>query len=75
MCIRDRYNRHLTQTMPNRYKDSQPEPAVKMYRRILAEQEEHSVAFVAIGPLNNLSDLLNSAPDEVSPLSLSLIHI
>lgn len=25
--------------------------------------------FVAIGPLNNLSDLLNSAPDEVSPLS------
>lgn len=64
-----KYNRHLTQTMPNRYKDSQPEPAVKMYRRILAEQEEHSVEFVAIGPLNNLSDLLNSAPDEVSPLS------
>ena len=40
-----------------------------MYRRILAAQPDHSVDFIAIGPLNNLSDLLNSEADLYSPLS------
>ncbi len=39
-----------------------------MYRRILASQEDKSVDFIAIGPLNNLSNLLNSNADEYSPL-------
>lgn len=63
-----RFNRHITMTFKNRYQTEQPEPAVKMYRRILAAQEDKSVEFIAIGPLVNLSDLLESKADEYSPL-------
>ncbi len=62
------YNRYITTHLPNRYRDTQPEEAVAMYRRILAEQEDKSVECVAIGPLNNLSALLNSRADEYSDL-------
>lgn len=64
-----KYNRPITQTLENRYRDTQPEPAVRMYRRILAQQPDKSVDFIAIGPMDNLSDLLNSAADEFSPLN------
>lgn len=64
-----RYNRALVEILPNRYRESQPEDAVGLYRRILAAQPDHSVDFIAIGPLNNLSDLLNSQGDEYSPLT------
>ncbi len=42
--------------------------AVKLYRKILAEQPDRSVTIVTIGFLTNLSNLLNTAPDEYSPL-------
>ena len=63
------YNRKLTMTLPNRYRETHPEDAVKMYRRILSEQPDASVDFISIGPMNNLSDLLNSEPDRYSALS------
>lgn len=63
-----RYNKYLTENFPNRYRESQPEDAVDMYRRILAAEQDGSVLFIAIGPLNNLSDLLNSKADGYSPL-------
>ncbi len=63
------YNRALTEEFPNRYRESQPEDACTMYRRILAGQPEHSVDFISIGPLNNLSALLSSEADGYSPLS------
>lgn len=63
------FNKYITTTLPNRYKDTQPENAVTLYRRILAKQDNHSVTFIAIGPLNNLSDLLNSPGDEFSSLT------
>lgn len=62
------YNRALCERFANRYKKEKPEEAVSLYRRLLANAEDGSVTFVAIGPLNNLSELLNSAPDEASPL-------
>lgn len=64
-----KYNRELTLRLPNRYRSTQPENAVSLYRRILAEQEDGSVEFIAIGPLNNLSELLDSHPDVYSTLS------
>ena len=64
-----KYNQAVTERFPNRYRDRQPEDAVAMYRRILAEQEDKSVDFAAIGPLNNLAALLQSGADERSPLS------
>lgn len=64
-----KYNRVLTETLPNRYRDSQPEDVIKLYRRILSAQEDKSVDMIAIGPLNNMAALLASPGDEFSPLS------
>ncbi len=43
--------------------------AVKLYRKILAAQPDHSVTIVTIGFLTNLSNLLNTEADEYSSLS------
>lgn len=63
------YNRELALRLPNRYRCTQAENVLSLYRRALAEQEDGSVEFIAIGPLNNLSELLHSTPDVYSPLS------
>ncbi len=42
--------------------------ATKLYRKILSRQSEKSVVIVTVGYLTNLSKLLNSGPDEYSPL-------
>ncbi|MBO4670486.1 MAG: nucleoside hydrolase [Bacteroidales bacterium] len=44
-----------------------PEP-VALYRKILAAQPDHSVTFVSLGFGTTLAQLLESAPDENSPL-------
>lgn len=73
ICMR--YNRYIATHYPNRYQSCQPEAAVGMYRRILAAQEEKSVEFIGIGPMNNLSGLLNSEPDRYSDLDgISLVR-
>jgi inosine-uridine nucleoside N-ribohydrolase len=43
--------------------------AVAQYRKILAKQPDHSVTVVTIGFLTNLSNLLQSPSDLVSPLN------
>lgn len=43
--------------------------AVKLYRKILASQPDHSVTIVTVGFLTNISDLLNSSADKYSKLS------
>ncbi|MFI5137325.1 MAG: nucleoside hydrolase [Sphingobacteriales bacterium] len=43
--------------------------AVKLYRKTLAAQPDHSVTIVTIGFLTNLSDLLNTPADSYSPLT------
>jgi len=43
--------------------------AVKVYRQILAAQESNSVVILTVGYLTNLRDLLESGPDDISPLS------
>jgi len=44
------------------------EDAVKLYRKLLAQQPDHSVTIVTIGFLTNLSNLLNTTADQFSPL-------
>lgn len=44
-------------------------PGVDFYRRTLAAAADDSVVVIAIGMLNNLSALLDSQPDEYSPLT------
>jgi hypothetical protein len=43
--------------------------AVTLYRRILAEQPERSVTVLCTGMMNNLDVLLQSGPDDASPLT------
>jgi len=42
--------------------------AIDLYRKILATQPDNSVVIVAVGWLTNMADLLNSKPDQYSPL-------
>lgn len=43
--------------------------AVSLYRKLLASQEDGSVTICAVGTLTALAALLDSPPDEISPLS------
>jgi hypothetical protein len=45
------------------------EDATHLYRRILASQADGSVTLVSVGHLTNVARLLESKPDELSPLS------
>lgn len=63
-----RYNRPIAEKHLSRYREAEPEDAVRLYRRVLAAQPDNSVDIIAIGPLNNISALLDSRPDDVSPL-------
>ncbi|HHH27048.1 MAG TPA: hypothetical protein ENK57_01695 [Polyangiaceae bacterium] len=45
------------------------EDAVDLYRRLLAEQPDHSVVLISVGYLNNYNDLLLSEPDGFSDLN------
>ncbi len=49
--------------------------AVTLYRKILAAQPDNSVTIVVVGWLTNMAELLNSKPDEYSPLpGRELVH-
>ena len=48
--------------------DDAPE-AVALYRKILAAQPDQGVTIVVVGWLTNMAELLNSKPDEHSPLN------
>jgi hypothetical protein len=66
----DRYATFVAEKFPHsvRSKDDLPD-AVQLYRRILADQPDASVVLVAVGPPTNISDLLDSPADAVSPLT------
>lgn len=43
--------------------------AVKVLRKVLANAEDHSIVLIQVGLAANLADLVESAPDELSPLT------
>lgn len=49
-------------------KDNYQDP-VSLYRYLLSQSEDHSVVIIAVGFLTVLSNLLDSNPDEFSPIS------
>lgn len=66
----ERWTAELPGRFPHRTKSaSEAEDAVKVYRRVLAASPDTSVTVVTVGFFTNLRDLLQSAPDEYSPLS------
>jgi len=65
---------HWTDTViakyPHTIKSNDEVPdAVAVYRKILAQQPDNSVTIVTVGFLTNISNLLQSAADEYSPLT------
>jgi len=63
---------HWTDTILANYphairNNAEAENAVTLYRRILAGRPDHSVVIITTGFLTNLSNLLQSPPDSISP--------
>jgi len=63
------YTRELAEAFPQDFlaKHEKIESAT-LYRRLLATQPDHSVTIVSIGDLTNLAALLETKPDQYSPL-------
>jgi hypothetical protein len=64
----DRYLARIKAHPHDLTKEAAPD-VVPLYRRVLAAQPDRSVTLVAVGPATNISHLLNSEPDEHSPLN------
>lgn len=63
------YNEVIAREFPHGTKESDKLwDGVALYRKILSEQPDHSVVIAAIGFLTVLESLLDSAPDDYSPL-------
>lgn len=66
----DYYGIQIAKTFPHSIARSSDAPgATMLYRKILASQPDQSVTIVTVGFLTNLKNLLNSQPDEISPLN------
>ena len=60
----------IVKKYPHRIKSTNDVPdAVAVYRKILASQPDSSVTIVTVGFLTNLSNLLQTEPDTLSPLN------
>ncbi len=65
-----KYTAAIVAEFPQDLKRSESTPdAVALYRRILTQQEDESVVIVTVGYLTNLTNLLQSQADEISPLN------
>ena len=54
--------------------ESAPE-TTGLYRKLLAESKDHELVIVTVGPLSNIMRLIDSEPDNISPLNgLQLIE-
>lgn len=67
---RYKYTKEISQEFPHRLKShEEAEDAVKLYRKLLSGSPDRSVYVVTIGHLSSWQQLLQSGPDQFSPLS------
>jgi purine nucleosidase len=67
--VQSKYTEEIAKRFPVELRSSKDaQDAVPLYRRTLAGQADGSVVIVTLGFLTNLKNLLDSAPDESSPL-------
>jgi hypothetical protein len=72
---RDFYMAPIVAAYPHDLTRAAAPDVVSLYRKVLAAQPDGSVTFVVVGPSTNLSRLLDSEPDAISPLSgVELVH-
>lgn len=62
-----RYQKNLTEYATRYKSNTDAEDAVRLYRRLLAEAKE-KIEIIEIGYLQAIASLLESEPDEISPL-------
>jgi inosine-uridine nucleoside N-ribohydrolase len=69
MREKGRYAEKTAKAFPHRLQSGSGAPAAyKLYRRVLAGRPDGSVVMISVGFLTNLEALLQSGPDELSPL-------
>jgi pyrimidine-specific ribonucleoside hydrolase len=60
----------IVKKYPHTYQSTSDAPdAVATYRQVLSKEENNSVTLITVGFLTNLANLLNSKPDNYSPLN------
>ncbi len=69
--LRDsKYNRQIAEEFPHKLKSADEAPsAALLYRKVLAGQADGSVVMISVGQLSNMSELLKTPADEISPLN------
>ena len=64
------YSGVIASEFPNAYSNGEECPdSIRVMRQVLSDARENSVTLISIGWLTNLSGLLSSLPDDISPLS------
>gem|GEM_PF-487501 len=66
---RDEYMLSVLAEYPHDLTQETAPDVVKLYRQVLATEPDRSVTMIAIGPATNIRNLLESKPDEYSPLT------
>jgi hypothetical protein len=66
---RDEYMGPIVKEYPHSLTQETARDVVKLYREVLAKQADKSVTLVVVGPATNIYNLLNSPPDDISPLN------
>jgi len=69
------HSKVIADHLPHNIDFSNAPDATMVYRKLLSESEDHSVTIVAVGPLMNILELIDSNADEYSSLNgKELIH-
>lgn len=63
-----KFIRRISESSGEDISSTEVEEAVSFFRRILVSEPDHSVVIITIGFLTNLSRLLDSPPDHLSPM-------
>lgn len=66
----DSYGKVISEAFENGYpKEEKPQSAVRLLRRLLAENTGEKITIVAVGNFENLAAFLTSGADDISPLT------
>jgi hypothetical protein len=63
------HTKPLADAFPYQLSNDDVPLAVELYRKILSEHDDKSVVIITTGPLANIKNLIQSGPDQYSPLS------
>lgn len=63
------HSKPIANAFPHELNHDNAPLAVYLYRKILSEQPDQSVIIVTTGPLANIKNLIQSGPDQYSPLT------